>query len=202
MSKPEEPERADIYTITDLEQIKVVSDPLRLRILGALCEEERTTKQVAGIIGEKPTRLYHHVEALERVGLIRPTRTRQNRGTVEKYYLSVARCFKAGSDLFSGAGGSPPASAALESVTHSMFETTAREMREQIAAGAGSGISDEGLLTYGEVIADPETVEKIRARLVEVLEEFREVGKASTPKAGDRRFRLLLTYFPLDRGKP
>lgn len=28
---------------------------------------ERTTKQVAERLGEKPTKLYHHVEALERV---------------------------------------------------------------------------------------------------------------------------------------
>ena len=106
--KAARPEQSAVYKITSLEQIKVVADPLRLRILECFSREEQTTKQVAQKIGEKPTRLYHHVELLERVGLIRRTRTRQNRGTLEKYYLAVARCFEAGPGLFSGAeSGSP-----------------------------------------------------------------------------------------------
>src|ERR1700752_5178596 len=78
----------EAYTLEDLEQIKVLADPLRLRVLEAF-GEERTTKQVAELLGEKPTKLYHHVDALQRVGLITLSRTRQNRGTVEKYYLAV-----------------------------------------------------------------------------------------------------------------
>src|SRR5688572_15754608 len=90
----------ETYTLSDLEQVKVLADPLRIRILEALCQQERTTKQVAQILGEKPTKLYHHVEALERVGLIRLSRTQQNRGTTEKYYLAIARTFRADSRVF------------------------------------------------------------------------------------------------------
>ena len=90
---PRLPQR-EIYTLKDLDQVKVLADPLRIRILEALLEE-RTTKQVADLLGEKPTKLYHHVDALEKVGLIALSRTRQNRGTVEKYYLAVARTFRA-----------------------------------------------------------------------------------------------------------
>jgi predicted ArsR family transcriptional regulator len=52
-----------------------------------------TAKQVAGRLGEKPTRLYHHVEILEKAGLIKLMATRPNRGTVEKYYQTVAKKF-------------------------------------------------------------------------------------------------------------
>ena len=55
----------------------MLADPLRVRIIEVLAEGERTTKQVAEEIGEKSTKLYHHVETLERVGLIRLTRTRR-----------------------------------------------------------------------------------------------------------------------------
>lgn len=74
----------EVY-LANLEQMKVLVDPRRLRILELLGDEERTTKQVAEILGEPPTRLYHHMAALARVGLIRLARTRQNRGAVEKY---------------------------------------------------------------------------------------------------------------------
>ena len=90
------------YTISDLDQLKVVADPLRIRILEAFCRE-RTTKQVAVVIEEKPTKLYHHVEALEKVGLIRLSRTRRNRGTLERYYLAVARTFRTDSKIFNTA---------------------------------------------------------------------------------------------------
>ena len=55
------------YTLSNLEQVKILADPLRIRILEAFCEE-RTAKQVAEFLGEKPSKLYHHVDALERVG--------------------------------------------------------------------------------------------------------------------------------------
>jgi hypothetical protein len=38
-----------MHRLTDLEQMKVLADPLRIRILELFCEE-RTTKQVAGIL--------------------------------------------------------------------------------------------------------------------------------------------------------
>ena len=99
---PRLPQR-EIYTLKDLDQVKVLADPLRIRILEALLEE-RTTKQVADLLGEKPTKLYHHVDALEKVGLIALSRTRQNRGTVEKYYLAVARTFRADLGTYHYAG--------------------------------------------------------------------------------------------------
>jgi DNA-binding transcriptional ArsR family regulator len=96
---PKKLRQAGSLTLSDLDQVKVLADPLRIRILEELCKEERTTKQVAKLLGEKPTKLYHHVDALERVGLIRLARTRQNRGTMEKYYMAVARQFRADSRI-------------------------------------------------------------------------------------------------------
>ena len=75
------------YGRRDLEQVKALADPLRMRIVEALRSGPRTTQQVADASGETPTRLYHHVEALERAGILRLVETRRNRGTLEKYYL-------------------------------------------------------------------------------------------------------------------
>src|SRR5262245_11441664 len=98
--------------LANLEQMKVLADPRRIRILEALGSEERTTKQVAEILGEPPTRLYHHVAALARVGLIRLARTRQRRGALEKYYVAVAKAFSADPKLFASHRGPQAAEAA------------------------------------------------------------------------------------------
>src|SRR5262245_65133076 len=87
-------------TLTDLDQVWALADPLRVRMLGAFVEE-RTTRQVAEVLHEKPTRLYHHLKALAAAGLIRRTRTRRNRGTLETYYRAVAGSFRADASLFS-----------------------------------------------------------------------------------------------------
>src|ERR1051326_7711550 len=71
---------------TGLDQVRALAHPLRLRLLELFARQPRTAKQAAEVLGEPPTRLYHHVAALERAGLIRLKETRQNRGTTEKYY--------------------------------------------------------------------------------------------------------------------
>lgn len=76
-------------TIRRLDQVKALAEPLRLQILETLGGEERTVMQVAGTLRRKPTALYHHMRVLEAAGLVRQTRTRQKRGTVERYYRAV-----------------------------------------------------------------------------------------------------------------
>src|ERR1043165_2242008 len=75
-------------TVADL---RALAPPLRLRMMELFAESPKTTKQVAELLGQPPTRLYHHVAALERAGLLVLTETRQNRGTVEKWYAGVAQ---------------------------------------------------------------------------------------------------------------
>jgi len=83
----------DIYMLRKLEQVRAIADPLRIRILNALCEKPMTTKQVAEHLGENINKLYHHVDALEAAGLVKLVETKRNRGTLEKYFQAVAKHF-------------------------------------------------------------------------------------------------------------
>jgi DNA-binding transcriptional ArsR family regulator len=198
-SEPERFPEAESYTIRNLEQVKVLADPLRIRILEALCRE-RTTKQVAELLGEKPTKLYHHVDALERVGLIRLARTRQNRGTLEKYYLAVARSFRADSSLFREAGTGGPEADALRTMVSTVLENTTHELTELIAAGdAERALKQEGLLSYVEILTTDEEIERLRADLAALLGRLQECSEP--PPDEGRRYRLTLAFYPLDAGK-
>ena len=73
-----------------------LSHPLRLRLLQLFAERPRTTMQAAEELGETPTKLYHHVAALEKAGLVRVCETRRKRGTTEKYFEAVAHRFLSG----------------------------------------------------------------------------------------------------------
>jgi DNA-binding transcriptional ArsR family regulator len=200
--KKADPETPEIYTVSDLEQVKVMADPLRMRLLEHFCKKEMTTKQVAGELGEKPTRLYHHVDALERVGLIRLTRTRQNRGTVEKYYQAVAKMFVAEPTLFSP-GDRVEASNkdAIENLTTQLLDRTTAELRDvlRFAQTSEEEMEDEPLVTFAEVHAPPDQIEEFQEKLVAFLQEqSAEHQDIEGPQEGWRRFRLSIMFFPLD----
>jgi DNA-binding transcriptional ArsR family regulator len=194
-----EPGQADSLTLTDLEQVRVLADPLRIRILEQLCDEERTTKQVAQRLGEKPTKLYHHVEALERIGLIRLARTRQNRGTVEKYYIAVARQFKTDSRIFSIADADSAEGDAMRSVISTIFDRTAEEMRGLVAHAHGEqGIEEQAVLSHLEIRTGAREGRKLQAQLMKLIKSL-ENGGEEGEKPGARRYRFTLAFFPLDR---
>ena len=191
--------QARSLTLSDLDQLKVLADPLRIRILEELCTEERTTKQVALRLGEKPTRLYHHVEALERVGLIRLARTRQNRGTIEKYYIAVARQFRADARVFSTAdAGSEVEGDALQAMISTVFDRTADEMRGLVAQGRGrKGIEEKGVLSFLEIRTDSNHGRRIQARLMRLIKSFEKTPKGGD-KPGGKRYRFTLAFYPLE----
>lgn len=198
--RPRLPAREEMV-LTELEQIRVLADPLRIRILEELCEE-RTTKQVAERLGEKPTKLYHHVEALERIGVVALTRTRPNRGTMEKYYQAVARTFRA--ELSAGAGAAGEESRAYGGVVRTIFDTTSAELARLVEEGAGPML-EEGLLSFIEIRADEEEIAKIRQRFADALESLTaraEVGAGPGAGAGLSRYRLTLAFYPLDVAAP
>lgn len=189
---------AALHRLTDLAQIKVLADPLRMRIL-ELLGEERTTKQVAGILGQPPTRLYHHVAALERVGLVRLARTRQSRGAVEKYYVAVAKAFSG--EL--GLSSSPTAAKAIEA-THGIavqvLENTAADLRALLESGESlATLEAAGVISFLEVRGSPKEVKSIRDRLMKILKECTDSrGEPSRVSPG---YRLTIAYFPLAKEK-
>jgi DNA-binding transcriptional ArsR family regulator len=192
-----EPE--DLYTMTSLEQIKVVADPLRVSILEELVLEARTTKQVAELLGEKPTRLYHHMDALAEAGLIRLVSTRQVRGTVEKYYQAVARAFRADPAIFSQTGENDEQSAALADVATTVLERTTEEVRQLVLSGFDPTSDEDGILSYVEVRASEAEIHEINEKLMAILKDLEENCCDGEPSDDDRRFRLSLAWFPLDR---
>jgi DNA-binding transcriptional ArsR family regulator len=190
-------EQQDVLTLTELEQIRVLADPLRVRIIEVLCRGEHTTKQVAEKLGEKPTKLYHHVEALERVGLIRQTRTRRNRGTLERYYLAVARAFRADSTLFSNEQREGDETT-IKAVVDTLLQRTGEELNDLAAAESrGARMAEQAVISFCELEASQATIDRYRKRIMRLLKDLQT--EADTEEDAERRFRLTLAYYPLDQ---
>ena len=163
--------------LNQLDQIKTLADPLRLRILEAMTASPRTTRQVARQLGEKPNRLYHHVEALEKAGLIRLVETRPNRGTLEKYYQAAADHFLVDSTVFAGqAPGGEGLQAVLGTYT-SLFQNAQAEL---LAAAAAADARGEGPGTAGvyqlRVRASQEKIDELREMFSALAAAFQEAN--------------------------
>jgi DNA-binding transcriptional ArsR family regulator len=173
-----------IHIVTELAQIRALADPLRLKILGALTGVPRTTKQVAEVLGEKPTKLYHHVEALNRVGLVRLTDTRPNRGTTEKYFQAVADQFQVAGSALSPAESK--ASTAQQSMLTSILDTARNELLDCVRPGvpARANPDEAPLVARIHMKGSSRKVLAARRRLFRMIETLRNLAAAAEDAAG------------------
>ncbi len=179
----------------------MLAHPLRLSLLELFAEAPRTTKQAADRLGLPPTRLYHHVAALERVGLVRVRERRQNRGTIEKHYEAVARGFEADPSQLAQGRGKAARQAAARLATESMaalamgiLERAGDQLLASLDATNVADLDPEDarrpLALQATIIATPERVVEMRSELLAVIERWRartkgnkEIGKEGTMRA-------------------
>lgn len=85
----------DHFNITSIEQAKVLSNELRMKILTLFNDgKPRTAKQVADELGLSPSKIHYHVRELVKVDLLFLYDTNEINGIVEKYYLPIAKDFR------------------------------------------------------------------------------------------------------------
>jgi DNA-binding transcriptional ArsR family regulator len=149
-------------------ELRALAHPLRLRILELFAECPRTTKQVADLLGEPPTRLYHHVNALERAGLLLLKETRANRGTVEKWYAADAT---RASSAARGAGDGPVRGVALTVLDQSRHEIVSA-LRDRPTGHA------RPLVVRAVVVGPPNVQALVRQRLSDFLAQLQSEAEA------------------------
>ena len=156
----------ETYKIKDLEQVRLLSDPLKLRLLQAFAESARTTRQVADALGEPVTKLYRHVDALHDAGLLTVVDEKQKRGTVERTFRAVAQRFEADHSLFNDEAGDAGAEAARE-----ILRITETEILD-VLARARDDEPEPPIIMRIRGKASPEKIAELRATLSEWLDSI------------------------------
>jgi DNA-binding transcriptional ArsR family regulator len=111
----------ETYEIETVEQMRAISDMLRIRIINTLEKQAMTATQLGEELGLAPSKVHYHVRELEKVGLLELVETREKGGILEKYYQPIAREISMKKALLS----SPP----------DEVEASFREILDQIAGG-------------------------------------------------------------------
>ncbi len=185
---PREPDAQ--LVIAELETLKILTDPLRTRLITLLRGGALTASQLAEQIALPVKKLYYHLGLLERHGTIRVVRTRVVSGITEKTYRASAHVFLFEKEVFAPVDDElPPGLAQL-------FDSTRTELTQSYTAGSIS--SDEalpGALHYGWNFrfVDEGTAAQFAERLDALYREFYALPDG--PRAGTA-YRLFYTFFP------
>jgi len=185
--------------ISDVETLKALSDPLRLRILELMTtgrDEAFTVKRLAAGLDVSQTKLYHHVNLLAERELIRPVSTRVVSGIIETSYRIAQLNVKLDRSLF--ASDSPE--------LHDMLTTVFDGARDDIERGIRAGLIDlsEGpdavhrvILAKGLSRLSPTRAEEFRARLNELINAFADdpIDVPAEP------YGYVLSFYPM-AGEP
>ena len=175
----------------NLYQLRALAHPLRLRMLELFAEGPRTTKLVAMQLGEPPTKLYHHAKALERAGLLKLSKTRQNRGAIEKWY-EATRSTISGRNL----SRSRPMRQAIRGLATVALEQTQRELELALRRAPGA----RPLVMRMTAVGNERQIAHIRKRLLQVLKELRD-PRSEKKRLGERdtkRWKLTVAFIPAE----
>ncbi len=84
---PEPPEPSPAREVAvSIDQLKVLSEPSRLRILTLLMERDMSISDIARVLSLSPATVHHHIAQLLEANLIIPTKSEIRGNLVEKYY--------------------------------------------------------------------------------------------------------------------
>lgn len=181
----------EVFKIKDLEQVRLLSDPLKLQLLQTFAESAKTTKQAAAELGESVTKLYRHVDALHDAGLLEIAEEKQKRGTVERTFRAVAHRFEADHDLFvddDRGEGSLAAREMLRVVEDEIVNALANKDKDD---------SQEAILMRLHCKASPQRI----AKLGEALQAWIELAQEDSDEQTDEMQEVVafIAFYPLEQ---
>jgi DNA-binding transcriptional ArsR family regulator len=186
----------DVLYIESVDQAGVMLKPRRIEML-RLMGEPRTCPGLAEIFEETPQKVYYHVKAMERAGLVERVGERQVRGAVEGFYQARARSYWLAPNLVRSLGG---VTAGRDRASLAVLCAHAAQMLADTGRLAQTAAEGEHVpsLSLAAEIALPD-VRRRNEFLTELNETFqrltREYGSRNGDDAGEN-FRVTLTCYP------
>jgi DNA-binding transcriptional ArsR family regulator len=190
----------DIFYIEGIEQAVELLKPIRLEMVKRL-DEPRTCPELAEFLHNSPQKIYYHMKALEKVGLVEKVEERRVRGIVEGYYQAKARSYWLAPSLVSKVGGQR---LTQDQTSLRFLLSLAEELQDDIGhlghrSESGTSVPSLGLSAHVQL---PEG-----ERRAEFLAEVRTMFETLARKYGVRRdhplseyeasnFRLILACYP------
>jgi DNA-binding transcriptional ArsR family regulator len=189
----------DIKLIDNVDTLRVVADPLRLRLLTALRRGPATAKQLAKALETPLKGLYYHLGLLEEHQLIRVATTRVVSGIIEKQYEVTAYRISVDRSLFAPEAADPHTG--LEVFLSVVLDHAHAEIQRSIAAGLIDPKAPsyrEGGIDLGRLWMRLSNTQRdeLEGRLKQLFQEYAErQGAPDDPTA--HYFEFLVGSYPV-----
>lgn len=185
----------DTYIVKRLDQAKLLTDPFKLKLLERFGGNPVTTKQVADQMGEKAPRLYRHVDALFGAGLLKLVEERPKRGTVERYYRTIASRFEVDPELFTTSGEQRDEGIEM---MRSLFRETESDMVRLFSEDDDSHGDPRllPLLMRVAVRGTEDEIVRLREKLDEWLEECQVLAETGEGRDDGVAYSGFLVFYP------
>lgn len=183
----------DERLLDDLSLLTEVTHQVRGRLLRRLAKPA-TVAEMAAMLDVPVTRLYHHVNRLEELGLIVVVATRQAGGVVERRYRAVANGFKIDRNLLEEADKFE-----LSKGIGALFDTAKVELQAEIESGQlrDSILDEQVMLSMADLKLSRQRMDELRQAILDLIEDFMADGEGASE--GEGRFRLFVAGYPTDR---
>lgn len=188
------------FIIQDSETLKALADPLRMEIL-RLLKTPKTVKEIGQALHKHPTKLYYHVNMLEKCGVILVVETNVVSGIIEKKYQLAARNFQIRDGLLSD-------NEAIDDNTDAFLQTifgmTQAEVKNSIRAEQLTP-SNEKNEQYGLLFRSQLTLTEAQFLLYQnkfesLLKELDEVSHHNDEHSDSMKpFAITLAYYPVTK---
>jgi DNA-binding transcriptional ArsR family regulator len=186
---------AEVLMINTPEQLKIISDPLRMQILECVSLEALSVKQIAARLSQPATKLYYHVSALEEGGFMVVVDTRIKSGILEKYYRIAAQNIQVKRGLLRQSGA---ADDALQSMLTAVFDATVADLQQSAAVGMldlneeNEGNSHRLILARDSFHLRSEDVPRFVAKIHDLLKEM----SAAEDKTDPVSYGCTIAFYP------
>lgn len=167
--------------VTDIEVLRVLSDPLRIAILRTLMADAEVSprvmsaKDLAAALDEPQTKLYRHLKQLEDAKLIEVAETRVVSGITEQRYRTGQLNLVLSPALLDVPGARDDLTRAIDAALNEFGDELRRNLRAgRIDLRPASDPGSVGLILqsgFARRMA-PERARAFRARLAELVDEF------------------------------
>ncbi len=188
----------DTFIARSLDHAKLLTDPFKLQLLERFAGDPVTTKQVADRMGEKAPRLYRHVDALFNAGFLELVEEKPKRGTVERYYRTVAARFEVDHTLFS-------TSSETQDEGIEMMRSVIREVEADLVR-ALANVDETAqadahipILMKVALRGTDREIGRLRKKLEEWLEECAAIADSGEDTQGGMEYAGLLAFYPIQR---
>jgi DNA-binding HxlR family transcriptional regulator len=177
------------YIIKSADQMRALGGPVRMSLFKHLSEKPWTAMALAKLMKVNPTKLYYHLNTMEKHGLIKVLSTSKKRNFTEKTYRAVAQSFKLDDKLLRASKGYV---SAADEAMRGIFDATERDVEAIRAQGLDPFSPTLGLALHGEYKLSAKDGKAFQKQLLALMNRF----GAKQNRGRGEAFCLSVVYYP------